>query len=81
MTHTDDDRWPWELIVSKREHGSLVRQRITEFPAERTTVQSDFVDAIIEDRNPLCDAADGVATIRIIEAIYESSRTGGEVRL
>ncbi len=44
-------------------------------------VHQDFIDAIHEDREPLCSGEHGLATMRIIDAIYESARTGREVRL
>lgn len=40
----------------------------------------DFADAILEGREPLVTAADGRATVALIEAIYESGRTGRPVR-
>ncbi len=45
------------------------------------SVQQDLIAAIRDNREPLCSAAHGLATMRIIDAIYESARTGREVRL
>jgi len=36
--------------------------------------ESDFVDAIREDREPAVSGADGRETVRLIEAIYDSGR-------
>ena len=42
---------------------------------------SDFVHAIVDDRPPLIDPTDCAYAIRVIEAVYESARTGDEVAL
>ncbi len=42
---------------------------------------ADFVDAIQERRRPLIDGPEGVRAVRLIEAIYESARTGRSVRV
>lgn len=39
----------------------------------------DWVDAIREDRPPFVQGKDGIPVVQIIEAIYESSRTGETV--
>ena len=36
----------------------------------------DFADAIRNDRNPLVDGLEGRKSVALIQAIYESSRTG-----
>lgn len=40
----------------------------------------DFAEAILDNREPLVTALDGRATVALIEAIYESGRTGKAVR-
>ncbi len=39
-------------------------------------IMEDFLDAIENDRAPLCDGSDARRSVRLVEAIYESSRTG-----
>ncbi|MDA8188704.1 MAG: Gfo/Idh/MocA family oxidoreductase, partial [Dehalococcoidales bacterium] len=41
----------------------------------------EFVTAIREGREPLTNANDGLQAIRMVYAVYESSRTGQVVRL
>ena len=73
--------WTPVLEVVKRQHGGLVRQEVTEFSptARALSVEWDFVDAIAADRDPLCRGDEGVTVMQVIDAIYESSRTGREV--
>lgn len=39
----------------------------------------DFVDAIVEDREPLINGAEGRRSLSVVCAVYESSESGGEV--
>lgn len=73
--------WTPILEIVKREHGGLVRQEVTEFSpsAKALSVEWDFIQAIAADREPICRGEDGVTVMRVIDAIYESSRTGREV--
>ena len=41
----------------------------------------DFVQAILEDRDPAVTAEEGRKSIEIVKSIYESARIGGPVRL
>ena len=41
----------------------------------------DFVDAVVEGRKPAIDGDEGIRSLRLIEAIYQSSDTGQEVTL
>lgn len=42
---------------------------------------ADMVDAILNDRPPMIDGAEGLAALEIIRAIYRSSQTGHPVQL
>jgi predicted dehydrogenase len=42
---------------------------------------ADFIDAIKENRKPFVDGAEGRRSVELIEAIYQSARTGTIVRL
>ena len=68
------------IELHKRHHGNLVTTRVDRFTASSTTVQQDFVNAIREDRAPACSGEHGLLAMKIIDGIYESSRTGREVR-
>jgi len=42
---------------------------------------ADFIDSLLEGRKPLCEPWDTVYAIRVIEAAYESIRTGAPVKI
>lgn len=44
------------------------------------TPQDEFVASIIEKRKPMADGEDGIKVMKILDGIYESARTGKEVR-
>jgi UDP-N-acetyl-2-amino-2-deoxyglucuronate dehydrogenase len=41
----------------------------------------EFAAALAEGRPPAVTAADGIAALRVVEAVYESARTGQVVHL
>lgn len=50
--------------------------------AEASDAQmKDWVDAILEDRAPFVQGVDGIPVVQIIEAIFESSKTGETVKI
>jgi len=51
------------------------------FEGAYTAAIEEFADAIDQRRAPAVTAADGLATLEVIEAIYESARTGQTVSL
>jgi predicted dehydrogenase len=60
----------YELIVNKE---SQVVQ--VDFPKnEHAPLINDFVESIIQDREPICSGIDGEVTTRIIENAYHSAR-------
>jgi len=68
------------LEIHHRDGANLATTRLLTLDSG-ASVQQDFVDAIAKDREPVCSAAHGLATMQIIDAIYESSRTGRQVEL
>jgi hypothetical protein len=44
-------------------------------------VVEDLIDAIDQERQPLCGMYDGRAVIEMIAAVFESQRVGGPVAL
>lgn len=69
---------PNDLTIYHRHDGSLTADSIQDVPPS-PTVQSDFIDAIRHDREPLCSAKHGLTTMMILDALYHSSATGKEV--
>ncbi len=67
--------------IYSRDHGALTTRRMDEPPSDLVSVQEDFVQAILEDREPLCSGRHGLVGMEILDAIDQSSRTGREVML
>lgn len=65
-----------ELVIADREGHDLA---LPEEPLPAASVQADFVEAIREGREPGASSAAGLATLRILEALYASARVGHEV--
>jgi predicted dehydrogenase len=68
-----------EASISSRRHGAMVTTRMDKAPSDVVSVQSDLLAAIREDREPVCSGHHGYVAMQILDAIYESSRTGREV--
>lgn len=54
--------------------------RISDSAGHRIVLE-DFLEALEQDRAPLCDGAAARKSVEIVEAIYEASRTGSVVKL
>lgn len=66
----------------RRDHGGLTTTRMDAPPRDLTNVQADFIDSILEGREPAYSGEKhGLVTMQILDAIYQSSRTGREVRI
>ncbi|MFD0589850.1 Gfo/Idh/MocA family protein [Paenibacillus sp. GCM10027627] len=48
---------------------------------DRVLMAEHFVSCVLEGKEPIASAMSGYTNNRILDAIYESSRTGGEVKL
>ncbi|WP_042165876.1 Gfo/Idh/MocA family protein [Paenibacillus gorillae] len=48
---------------------------------DRVLLSKHFVECVIEGKQPIAPALSGYTNMRILDAIYESSRTGNEVKL
>ncbi len=73
------------LTVGRRrpESGPPIEEQF-EFPGPDLSWQAEwreFTSAICESRQPLANGEDGLKTMRLIAAIYESARSGQVVRL
>ncbi|MUT67756.1 Gfo/Idh/MocA family protein [Paenibacillus sp. NEAU-GSW1] len=48
---------------------------------DRVLLSKHFVECVLEGKQPIAPAISGYTNMRILDAIYESSRTGNEVKL
>lgn len=69
---------PWQIITSA---GIQDKEPIADLASKvgsHIAAAEDLIDAIEQDRPPLCDAAAGRTTIEMVCAILESHRHGGQ---
>lgn len=71
----------YEAFIYSEENGSLVTRRLDRSLAPATSSYAEFIDSIREGRPPAADGAQGVAVMRILDAVYQSAATGREVVL
>jgi predicted dehydrogenase len=62
------------------EGGHLFTKTLDWSQVKSPTAYAEFVDSILEGRPPLGSGEDGLKVQRILDGIYESARTGKEVR-
>lgn len=67
--------------IFREENGAMVKSVPLSYPPTFENAQEHFINCILEDRQPNPGADDGVETMRILDAIYESARIGREVEL
>jgi predicted dehydrogenase len=58
-----------------------VETEVPETPQPLETAQQHFCRSILNDTEPLAPGEQGLTVMRILDAIYESARTGNEVKL
>lgn len=63
------------------EDGSFFTKRLDDATEEPPTPYAEFVDSILEQRAPMATSDEGIKVQKIIDGMYESARTGKEVRL
>lgn len=68
------------FLVNGENSGELVTWQPDSFP-QTESAQEHFVDCIREGRTPLATAEHGVNIMRVLDGLYESARTGMEVKL
>jgi predicted dehydrogenase len=61
--------------------GALTQVTPKSLPGESASAVDHFVDCVADDKQPDPSAENGVALMRIIDAVYQSAREGREVRL
>jgi len=72
-----DLRTPSPEIVSKIDKSASERSSsavISDVSGHRRIIE-DFIQAIANDRAPLCDGREGRRSVELIQAVYESSKT------
>lgn len=70
-----------QFTISRRDHGGLSTVSMDKEPGDCKSVQQDFVEAIREGRDPICSGHHGLAMMKLLDAIYKSSREGREVEI
>jgi predicted dehydrogenase len=69
---------PWASDIDSSPPQSEVHRNLKPFHAMQVR---DFLDAVVEDRRPEIDGIEGRKSLALVQAIYESSRTGSPVTL
>jgi predicted dehydrogenase len=85
--HKGEGRLEWHLVDPREDHvveaksssGAANPMDIT--AAGHAAVFQDFADAIRQGRRPLIDGAEGRRSVEVVEAIYQSARSGQPVVL
>ena len=65
--------------IYRREHGGLVSSRLDQPAPLAHNPQTDLLEAVRQDREPICAGRHGLITMQVLDAIYASSREGREV--
>ncbi len=73
--------YQYEAWLYREESGSLTETRIRRRLGPSPGFAEDFVDALTAGREPLAPGAHGLQVQRVLDAIYESARTGSEVKI
>jgi myo-inositol 2-dehydrogenase/D-chiro-inositol 1-dehydrogenase len=73
------------LVCSSNLAGHFTEESMQQLPREEKWgyLQEDraFIDAIVNDTQPLVTAFDGLMSVKLVNAVYESVRDGGSIRL
>jgi predicted dehydrogenase len=75
------DGYDWGIKVFRTEKGTQRAEAIKTFPAPKENAQSHFIHCIQKGCQPMATARHGVLVMKILDGLYESARTGQEVRL
>ncbi|HOJ11129.1 MAG TPA: Gfo/Idh/MocA family oxidoreductase [Clostridiales bacterium] len=83
---TDDNGKEIEICLDSIDDGNVEKGNTANDPSAiaitgHSWLMSDIVDAIIEDREPFVSVIEGRHAVDVILAIYESSRTGKEIKV
>lgn len=78
-----DLRTPGRVLIASAPETSTVSQAspvVSDVTPHRRILE-DFIDAIRTNRTPVCSGAEARRSVAVVEAIYESARTGNRVSL
>ncbi|NLB56519.1 MAG: Gfo/Idh/MocA family oxidoreductase [Lentisphaerae bacterium] len=70
----------FEAEVFTEEGGNLFTKKLDKAVVSAPTSQREFIDNIVEKREPMATAGQGVKVMKILDGIYKSALTGREVR-
>ena len=70
----------FEAEVYTEEGGHLFTKRLDWSTIRVPSPYAEFIDSIVEQRQPMATGEQGLKVMRILDGIYESARTGREVR-
>ena len=66
--------------IYTEENGHLFTKMIDGSTLSVPTAQEEFVNSILENREPLATGEEGLKVMKILDGIYKSAETGREVR-
>jgi predicted dehydrogenase len=69
-----------QLALCRKEHGVSTVSAL-ELMQPKESAQQHFVNCVLEGRKPGPSAEHGVIVMKILDAVYESARTGREARI
>ena len=61
--------------------GALWEQKLQQSTAAGGSAYREFVDAVLDEREPISPGEHGLHVQLILDAVYRSARTGREVRI
>ena len=70
----------WDAELYTEERGGLYTKRLDTRTASTPSSFHDFIDSIIEGRQPMATGDHGLKVMQVIEGIYRSAESGKEVR-
>ncbi|KPK80264.1 MAG: dehydrogenase [Phycisphaerae bacterium SM23_33] len=81
VQRNQEEGYTFEARVYGEQGGTLWESRLQQTTVQTPSAYQEFVDAVLDDRQPLATGQDGLAVQLILDAIYRSARTGREVRI
>ena len=75
-----DGGYGFEAELYTEEGGSMFSKKLDRRLKEAPSSYREFVDSILEGRQPMASAEHGLKVMKILEGIYKSAATGREVR-
>jgi predicted dehydrogenase len=76
-----NDAYQYEARVYTESHGTLWETRLQQTTTPTPSACGEFIDAILENREPSASGQHGLDVQNILDAIYKSSATGKEIKI